>query len=223
MKANVCVIIPIYREEPTEGQLKSISQTLKVLKKRDIYYVMPEGMNFDRYPQGPVPVEINPYYFENLENYSELCCQGWFYETFQKFGYDWLMIDQPDAWTFRDELDKFCALDYDYIGAPWPAMPGIPVESVGNGGFCLRKLQSFIDLCKLLRDTGGHPEDRFFCISCAHYLKIAPIDVAAHFSLEHTPSAFYNRFGKVLPMGCHKPFRFEYDKFWKAKHVPDIR
>lgn len=217
-KANVCVIIPIYKSEPSAGELKSIRQTLKIMQSRDIYYVMPQGLDISRYPGEPVPVEIFPYYFQDLNNYSELCCQGWFYEKF--LDYEFMLIAQPDCWTFRDELDKFCAMGYDYIGAPWPVMRGIPDEGVGNGGFCLRRVRKFVELCQLLRDTGGHPEDRFWCISMGPYLNIAPIDVAAHFSLEHNPSDYYNRFGKVMPMGCHKPWRFEYATFWKQRKVP---
>lgn len=198
-------------------ELKSIKQTLKILKIRDIYYVMPQGLDLSNYPVGPIPIEFPTYYFQDLSNYSEMCCQGWFYRKFRD--YDYMLIAQPDCWVFRDDLDRFCAMNYDYIGAPWPVMRGIPVEGVGNGGFCLRRISKFVELCALLHDTGDHPEDRFWCISMQPYMKIAPIATAAEFSLEHQPS-YFRKYATCNPMGCHKPWRFEFDTFWKKLKVP---
>ena len=99
-------------------------------------------------------------------------------------------------------------------------MPGIPEDGVGNGGFCLRRVSKFIELTRQLHSCGCHPEDRFWCIDMGESLNKAPIRVAAHFSLEHQPERWYKANGKVRPMGCHKPWRFSYDKFWKSKGVP---
>lgn len=218
MEANVCIVIPIYKSDPSATELKSIKQTIKVLNGRDIYYLMPQGLNISKYPSGPIPKETFPYYFENIENYSELCCQGWFYELFKD--YEYMLIDQPDCWTFRDDLDKFCAMGYDYIGAPWPQMRGIPAEGVGNGGFCLRKISKFVELCTMMHDNGGHPEDRFWCITMGNYLNIAPLNVAADFALEHKPAYFHDKYASSYPMGAHKPWKFDFETFWKKLKVP---
>jgi len=39
-----------------------------------------------------------------------------FYDAFKAF--DYILIYQLDAFVFRDELEYFCSLGYDYIGAP---------------------------------------------------------------------------------------------------------
>jgi len=216
--ANVCIVIPLYKVKPTELELKSINQAREVFKGRDIFYVVPRGFDASAYVPEAL-IEFPEYYFMSLSNYSELCCLEEFYKAFEL--YEWMMIYQPDCWVFEDNLDMFCALDYDYIGAPWPKMPGIPVDGVGNGGFCLRYLPKFIKLTHNLQSCGAHPEDRFWCIDMHAYLNIAPISVAAHFSLEHDPVRWYKAHGKVRPMGCHKPWRFSYDKFWKKFGVPE--
>lgn len=216
-KANVCIVIPLYKVRPTELELKVINQGREIFKDRDIFYVVPRGFDASAYAPEAL-VEFPEYYFYSLSNYSELCCLEGFYQAFKQ--YDWMMIYQPDCWVFEDKLDEFCALGYDYIGAPWPKMNGIPEDGVGNGGFCLRSIPKFIHLTHNLQSCGAHPEDRFWCIDMKAYLNIAPIEVGAHFSLEHEPMRWYHAYGKVRPMGCHKPWRFDYERFWKTFNVP---
>lgn len=217
MSASVCVVIPLYKREPSANELRSVRRACQIFSGRDIYYVIPDCLDVSAYPV-QMSHNFDRCYFQSLEGYSELCCSRRFYESFRD--YDYMLICQPDCWVFRDDLDKFCAMGYDYIGAPWPVMPGIPEDGVGNGGFCLRRVRRFIELTRQLRDCYFHPEDRFWCIDMGYQLNIAPLDVAAHFSLEHDPERFYNAAGKVTPMGCHKPWRFDYDRFWKARKVP---
>lgn len=215
--ANVCIVIPLYKVHPTDLELKSINQAREVLKGRDIFYVVPRGFDASAYVPEAL-MEFPEYYFMSLSNYSELCCLEEFYHAFRD--YDFMLIYQPDCWVFRDDLDNFCAMGYDYIGAPWPRMRGIPEDGVGNGGFSLRKLSTFMRLTRQLRSCGAHPEDRFWCINMRDYLNIAPLSVAAHFSLEHDPARWYKAYGKVKPMGCHKPWKYEYEKFWKKLAIP---
>jgi hypothetical protein len=60
-----------------------------------------------------------------------------------------MLIYQTDAFVFRDDLDHWCSLGYDYIGAPWFQGWGIPtpdgkIIGVGNGGFSLRRINSVL-------------------------------------------------------------------------------
>jgi hypothetical protein len=48
-----------------------------------------------------------------------------------------------DAFVFSDQLDEWCAMGYDYIGAPWIAKDkSFHFLGVGNGGLSLRKISS---------------------------------------------------------------------------------
>ena len=101
---------------------------------------------------------------------------------------------------------------------------GVPKEGgVGNGGLCLRRIEPFIDICKTRQNTENLPEDWFFCVKCADALRIAPVPIASQFSLEICPAAFYYKYGEILPMGCHKPYAYSYERFWKGLGVPNIR
>jgi hypothetical protein len=81
-------------------------------------------------------------------------------------------------------------LDYDYIGARWPAEDWI---TVGNGGFSLRSKR----LLRALQDPAiepADPEDVAICrtyrerLEDQHGIRFAPDDVAARFSFETVPS-----------------------------------
>ena len=120
------------------------------------------------------------------------------YKLYKYIESDFALVIQYDGYVVRPEKwdDKF--LQYDYIGAPWPAnmhftKEGVEVR-VGNGGFSLRskKLLNALNELRLPftdNDTGFFHEDG---IICNHYrkaledygIKFAPVDVAARFSKE---------------------------------------
>lgn len=220
-----CVVIPIYKERLSPGEEKSVDQTFSVLKGRSIFFFAPRSLDTsyyeERYGDTREIMLFDDSYFGSVSDYTRLLCSSHFYQRFAK--YDYMLIVQPDCWLFKDKLDEYCALGYDYIGAPWPARKGVPKEGgVGNGGFCLRRIDKFIEICNTHTNTDNLPEDWFFCVCCSDDLNISPQKTAAHFSLEISPEFFYHKHGRVLPMGCHKPHRYSYDRFWKKLGVPYI-
>lgn len=150
-KSSSVVVIPIYRETipPEEGL--SLRRCLHVFASRKLVFAAPTGMNLTAYESvcGDRSVAVERYpakYFRSIESYSLLLIKPLFYERFKQFEY--LLIYQLDAYVFRDDLDEWCAKSYDYIGAPWlksaPNGDMIPC-GVGNGGFCLRKVSTFLN------------------------------------------------------------------------------
>jgi hypothetical protein len=87
-------------------------------------------------------------------------------------------VTHPECWDPR-------FLDYDYIGAPWPALGG----AVGNGGFSLRS-RRLTDALRQVHIQEAQPEDYCICISHRAQLetrfgiRFAPTDVARRFSWE---------------------------------------
>jgi len=220
---DVCIVIPVYKTKPSLNELRSIEQCKKVMKGRDIAYVAPEGFDSSAYPTARV-VTFNKGFFKSLWNYSELCATKSLYLAFAD--YDYIMIYQPDCWVFKDELDEFMLLGYDYIGAPWFGCKNVADGSrikdgtVGNGGLSLRKVSTFIALAKSA-ECRPHPEDVYWCIHRAKELNIAPVQVAASFSIEHRPKTVISLFKGWLPMGCHKPWQLGYYEFWRHYGVPE--
>ena len=215
------VIIPVYKTQPSRTDLISIWQTLRVMSpRREVYYLVPTGMDLSAYPRAGV-IEAPGYLFTGRESYSRMCCRPELYELLS--GYDYMLLIQHDAWLFRDDLDEFMEMGYDYIGAPiivgaWR----FDRPLIGNGGLSLRRIEAFCDVCRMHGPRGGeyHPEDVFFSVLRRPLLKIAPADVAARFSLEHHPEKYDELLQHRLPMGCHRPWDLGYyESYWK-QYIP---
>lgn len=91
-------------------------------------------------------------YFKSISGYNELLLSRMFYDRFRSYSH--ILIYQLDAYIFRDELDYWCSLSYDYIGAPWfegfRKTTNNRLWKVGNGGLSLRRVSSFIKLFEWL-------------------------------------------------------------------------
>ncbi|MBQ6993492.1 MAG: hypothetical protein IJN64_03205 [Lachnospiraceae bacterium] len=221
-KKSVAVVIPIYKTDLTKEEEISLKQTLKILKKYDIYFAGPESLNLKEL--SAIKIErFSDYYFQSIDTYNKLMLSEVFYERF--IGYEYILICQLDAFIFVDRLDSFCSLDYDYIGAPW--LCGIYyyiddkhcVWHVGNGGLSLRRVNSCIKLLQSKRreiDGYGSNEDVFFSIGSAEF-KVAPIEVALQFSFEREVEKCFEQNGRQLPFGCHAWERYNLE-FWR-KHI----
>ncbi len=224
LSSKVAVVIPIYKEEIDELEKISLARVRKVLGCYPIIFVAPEGKNFSYIEPGEILVQFPSQCFKSVKTYSNLLLTPMFYEPFLVF--DYILIYQLDAFVFYDALEEFCQLGYDYIGAPWPhyAWQGSSYHKrprVGNGGFCLRKVKACYEL---LKRASAFPnwtnfvenslEDGVFAL-CGMYdeknFKIAPVEVAKLFAMEHRPALSLKRLGYKLPFGCHNWTKFSAD------------
>ncbi|MET0572217.1 MAG: DUF5672 family protein [Pedobacter agri] len=150
--SEVIVTVPLYKEIPSNEEKMSFLQLLKVLGQHPIAIVTHKELDLSQYielaEEKTLKIEYFPStFFSNIEGYSKLLCAKAFYKRFEK--YKFLLIYQLDAWVFRDELDFWCNLNHDYIGAPWfyEHNKKNALETfygVGNGGFSLRKISSHL-------------------------------------------------------------------------------
>jgi hypothetical protein len=153
---KVCIVIPVYKPHLTDSEVKSLEQCFKVLDKRQISLVCANSLNVSFYESiasgYKKQITINRFndtYFVSIQSYSRLLLSLEFYERFRDF--EFILVYQLDAWVFSDELDYWCQKDYDYIGAPWFEKCGLhengnKLWAVGNGGFSLRRISSFLNI-----------------------------------------------------------------------------
>jgi hypothetical protein len=131
-----------------------------------------------------------------------------------------MLIYQPDAFVFRDELDYGCSKGYDYIGAPWFIgldSPKTPFKflGVGNGGFSLRKISSHYNISasysfkiifKILKN--------FSTISLTGFIIRPTAEEALLFSFEVKPELMFELNNNHLPFGCHAWVKYN-QEFWQ--------
>ena len=155
-------------------------------------------------------VEFPAENFRSVKTYSRLMLSPNFYAAFADF--DYILIYQLDAFVFYDALENFCSLGFDYIGAPWPFLVKVGGKflRVGNGGFSLRKVKAcrklLIERGDIVEQFADLNEDAIFSYCGSRddcNFRVAPIDVAYKFSMEHSPDRCIRKNGGELPFGCH--------------------
>ena len=150
-KKNVAVAIPIYREELTPDEEISLRHLRHFLGAYDKYFVIPDNLKMkNHYDDFSVKRFDNKKFFGSKTAHNRLLLSERFYRSFD--GYEYILLYHPDCLVFSDRLVDWCNKGYDYVGAPWYkkelAKAGLYVvadrDCVGNGGFSLRKRESFL-------------------------------------------------------------------------------
>lgn len=155
---QVAVVIPVYKAELDNDEAVSLRQTFRVLRSYPMILVCPNGLDISEYDRLAVSenaellVEgFESRFFEGISGYNRMLLTEGFYQRFS--GFEYILICQPDAYVFRDELGQWCARGYDFIGAPLfgrfeDTEFHYDMSRVGNGGLSLRKTKTFLDFFK---------------------------------------------------------------------------
>lgn len=144
----MAVIVPVHHQQLTPDEEISRRHLARFLGHYDKYLVVPETLRIDM--PGFSVQRFNDSFFRNTFTYSKLLLTSEFYRTFAD--YEFILIYQLDALVFSDQLLKWCAKGWDYIGAPWLKCRDVDFVSeatVGNGGFSLRRIDSFLKVTEL--------------------------------------------------------------------------
>lgn len=153
---KVAIVIPVYKSDLDGNEKVSVRRTIKMLGHYPIFLVCPEDMNdtsqYDDLAEAAgialQKERFDPHYFEGIAGYNRLMLSKSFYARFAEF--EFVLICQPDAYVFRDELMAWCSKGYDFVGAPifgrFSDEVFHPDQSrVGNGGFSLRRIKAFLE------------------------------------------------------------------------------
>ena len=141
---SVAVVVPGYkRAQFTPDEEISFRHLEHFLGRYDKFLAVPQSLDIER--PGFELRRFDDSYFGSTIAYNKLMLSPLFYRAFEQYRY--ILIYHLDALVFSDCLLEWCATDWDYIGAPWlqcPDSPWVGSPRVGNGGFSLRKVESFL-------------------------------------------------------------------------------
>ena len=245
---RVKVVIPIYRAL-TLFEEASLRQTRKVLAAYPIEVIYPEDMAIEGLIAEREGLECRGVSNEwlgsknGIAGYNKMCLSEEFYALYED--YDYILICHTDAWIFRDELAEWCDKGYDCVAAPWLRRPiynlpfvkhymawraerangptrQILYNKVGNGGLSLRKVASFIRVCREERRTIErfnaeshhlYNEDVFWA-TVPHDFHYPEAMEALRFAIDTHPRYCYKLLGGKLPFGCHSWTKPKFYRFW---------
>lgn len=237
---SVVILVPIYKPDLTPLESLSLDHALPLLEGYDVKFLAPAGLDISfyerRYRAGYV--YFDPQFFRSVGDYSRLLLAEDFYSEF--LDYEFMLILQTDVFLFRNDLARWLARPFDYVGAPWPEGYELLVNCdrfvnpygrnvfthVGNGGLSLRRVRKCISLIREFPDATrvfshtGSNEDLFFSMmgSLSEDFVIPNQIMASRFCLELRPDYYYGLHGGELPMGAHAWWRTN-PQFW----IPHIR
>jgi hypothetical protein len=129
------------RPSLTPDEEISLRHLMHYLAAFDRFAIAREGS--DTEIPGCTTLHFSERFFGSVAKHAQLMLSPEFYERFAD--YDYVLTYHLDALVFSDRLLDWCALELDFIGGPW-----LDRESgrliVGNGGFALRRVESFMRL-----------------------------------------------------------------------------
>ena len=141
---KVAIVVVYYRENLSGDEQISLNHLLNHLRKYKKFLVIPNDINPKFSCDEFDVIRLEKKHFKSINRYSRLLVSESFYTMFDEFEY--ILIYQFDCLVFSDQLEEWCNRDFDYVGAPW--FKGFSESGdflgVGNGGFSLRKIGSFI-------------------------------------------------------------------------------
>ena len=224
-RKRCCIVLVVYKhlDQYDENEQQAFRNLLQVFFNRDFYIVCPRPLVEEYSQYAPcIALEVDSL---SYSGYNNLCKSVGFYQTFLDLGYRYMCLVQLDVWVFQDNLEyflnEFDEKGYDYVGAAWYGVSWTLDGTVGNGGFCIRRLETFRNICR--EGVGPGNEDTAILLNPKSNLRIAPEVLALEFSWEEKPYFCYKIMYCKLPMGCHayasSPDRIG---FWKY-FIPNVK
>lgn len=148
-KKSVAIFTFLYRPSLSHEQEISIKHLNYFLARYDKFACVPKGSGYSL--PGFKILEFDPAYFKSVKDNARLLMAE---ELFRAFSdYEYILQYELDALVFSDNLDYWCGLGYDYIGAPWIKSLMLkpynyPTDSVGNSGLSLKRVSAFLEILK---------------------------------------------------------------------------
>ena len=246
MKKNkklVAVVVPMSnRAKLTPDEEISLRHLRHYLGRYDKFMIAPPGTNvhYDDFK----PQCFDDSFFGSARAHNRLLTSPKFYNTFKN--YEYILIYHLDALVLSDQLTDWCTRDFDYLAPPWIKYEGAPYGSlplenkIGNGGFSLRKIESFLRVLRAVKrpqltraylrrilrrakkEEHKGNEDVFWGLRAQTYdptFKVADFETALQFAFECNPQLCFETNHEHLPFGCHAwP---TYDRaFWEPHLLP---
>ena len=225
-KKLAVVAIPVYKESLEWWEKVSLVQVQRVLGQYDICFFAPQSLHIPYAGKGIRVERFDDACFRDRDAYSRLMLSTDFYERFSD--YEYLLLYQLDAFVFSDRLAAFCAMGYDYIGAPVKRYDANWKDFgcfVGNGGLSLRKISSTLRVLQqkeriFAMRPKNWKENRFliwedlffaFCSTIPSLdFHVPNVRTALTFSVSEDVGHMHQKMPEEMPFGCHAWERLDY-------------
>jgi hypothetical protein len=141
------IAVPVHKEVPTPMEIVSLRQLGKIMAAREILIISPHGVSTYNY-KSLLPhardLKVHPRQMASWTAYNQMMISPFLYQKLRRYSH--MLLHEPDALVFSDQLDFWCAQPFDYLGSPWPkpdhSPTGFHFHPHINGGFSLSNISS---------------------------------------------------------------------------------
>lgn len=244
MSANVAVVVPLYRSPLSADEQISLAALRRALPGHEHIALVPVRLMGAAALEGfSRVVTFADEHFASVQSYNQLMLNAAFYRCFEAYEhiliyqtdalvfsdelahwcaqpYDYIGAPWVYSWAFwplgLGALKKAKALRYQARNLRWgdKARRKWCALRVGNGGFSLRRVRTFLDVLEnppaiyreyIERGLQDYPEDFFWGIDAnaeRPRIRVPDWQTALGFAVESAPEQAIKRLGK-LPFGAH--------------------
>jgi hypothetical protein len=151
---DVAIVVPLSsRPELSNAEKISLHHIMVYLGKYDKYFLAPQSLNLTKINNvGFTEIRFPDKFFGSVRAHNRLMTTKEVYEPFTKYQY--ILVIHLDALVLSDQLLEWCEKGYDFVAPPWIKTElddWLEDHGIGNGGFSLRKVKSFIRLYSMGR------------------------------------------------------------------------
>jgi hypothetical protein len=170
---TVAVVVPLSLSTKLSGDDEtSLRHLVHYLGPYDKYFLAAKGTRFTRpgFELMPLPAR----YFGSARAHTRLQLSEDLYTRFR--GYKYILMHHLDALVLSDQLPAWCETDLDFVGPPWlpcEDSPWVTRARVGNSGFALMKVESFLNVIRSKRPSVDPDEYwKQFCLGLTRRQRI---------------------------------------------------
>ncbi len=156
---NPVVCIPIHTSKLNKFEIISIKSHIKQLNKYDIFILIPKSKQkniLNTLKKNDINESllrfhlVDDFHMKSSDNYQLLLLSPIFYLFYNSYSH--ILIAQIDAYTFSDQLIKWCESGWDYIGAPCFKYDKYWTNKLlfcGVGGYSLRSIEKTLEVLSI--------------------------------------------------------------------------
>ncbi|MDJ1467998.1 DUF5672 family protein [Xanthocytophaga flava] len=230
----VAVVIPVHEATPDANETLVLGYYLKLFAQYPIVFVTQSDLDTGFYEQmihesSHPNCSFERFEYKGYDEYMHLLVSEAFYARFLE--YEYMLMTHLDAFVFNADLEHWCKLNYDYIGAvvyhktyvrEYVASSRIlqtlhkfrllRKHPLQKGGLSLRKVRTFYRNSRLFKPVIRltdifYTEDFFWSVRVPllnPFFRVAPTKVARHFAIE-LPDARSKDFDPFVNRLYHLP------------------
>ena len=142
--SSIAIVTPHHKSTITNDENISLSMAKKKFNDYDKFFLIPDNIKINFDTGDYIIKKVDSLFLSSHREYNKFLLNKKFYNLFKK--YDYILIFQLDCLFLKNKENITNFFCIDYVGSPHINKKTKRFNGVLNGGFSLRKVNSFLDV-----------------------------------------------------------------------------